>query len=236
MSRVVSLCFDDGFLATAGTVRRIFEARGLRASFCVLAAPQEVRDALIASRPLGDWAFWREAAAAGHEVAPHGWAHERLARTPLAKACASLDRTLEVFARELPGFEARKAVFHLAHLAAPEPVVEHLRGRVLGVRRAVGRDALNALHGRATGADIDCVTYGEAVDERLLARLDRFVREETGWLVLVLHGVDGEGWGPVRSETLELALDRLMAAGVRVAPTGKVLVEAIEAAYRPGGT
>ncbi|ODT88911.1 polysaccharide deacetylase family protein [Phenylobacterium sp. SCN 70-31] len=219
MSRSVSFCFDDGFRRTAGGVREVFEARGVHAAFCVLAAPEQTADPFIRATPVADWGWWRETAAAGHPVEAHGWAHERLADLPLSEACEGLDRTLDVFRRELPGFEPSRQVFHLAYLAAPQAVVDHLAQKSLGVRRALGGAGLNA----APGRDIDCVTFGDPADERLAARIDRFLAEEDGWLVLVLHGLDGEGWGPIRRTTLEAQLDRLLSAGVRVAPPSHVL-------------
>jgi peptidoglycan/xylan/chitin deacetylase (PgdA/CDA1 family) len=221
--RVVSFCFDDGFRATADKVRAIFEARGLHASFCVLAAPGQAQDPFIRGAGIADWGYWRDAAAGGHEVAPHGWAHERLGEMPLPAACESLDRTLQTFAREMPGFEARDQLFHLAYLAAPEPVVDHIAGLALGVRRRIGRDGLNPLQGHRRGGSVDCITFGDGADGLLEARLTRFVADEAGWLVVVLHGLDGEGWGPVCVATLSAALDRLLEAGAQVRPAGQVM-------------
>lgn len=227
MIRVVSFCFDDGFRASAEKIRAIFEARGLAATFCALAAPEQAQDPFIRGAEIADWGYWREAVSAGHEVAPHGWAHERLSELPPAEASASLERTLEAFARELPGFEAREQIFHLAYLAAPDPVVAHLSSRVLGVRRRMGREGLNPGRGHVRGGDVDCVSFGDGADELVTRRLSRFAGE-AGWLVLVLHGLDGEGWGPVRAATLERALDHLLAACVEVRPAGAVLREALE--------
>ncbi|MFC3077751.1 polysaccharide deacetylase family protein [Phenylobacterium terrae] len=223
MSRIVSFCFDDGFRASAETVWRLFAARDLSATFCVLAAPELAKDPFIRGAAIADWGFWREAQAAGHEVAPHGWAHERLGELPVPAACESLDRTLEAFVRELPDFELGQAIFHLPYLTAPTPVVQHLSSKVLGVRRKLHQQGLNRAFGHPRGASIDCVTFPDPADERLQARIGRFLGHEAGWLVLVLHGLDGEGWGPVSSDTLAAILDRLTASGVRVAPAGQVL-------------
>ncbi|MDZ4375969.1 MAG: polysaccharide deacetylase family protein [Phenylobacterium sp.] len=222
MNRTVSMCFDDGFEATARAVRDVFEARDLRATFCVLAAPEQTADPFIRARPVADWGWWRETAGAGHAVEAHGWAHERLGDLSLAEACNGVDRTLEVFRRELPGFDPARQVFHLAYLAAPQGVVDYVAARSLGVRRALGGAGLNPSPRR----DIDCITFGDPADERLTARIDRFLDAEAGWLVLVLHGLDGEGWGPVRRATLEAQLDRLLAAGVEVAPPRDILLKA----------
>jgi peptidoglycan/xylan/chitin deacetylase (PgdA/CDA1 family) len=223
--RTVSFCFDDGFRATAGKVWLAFAARDLAASFCVLAAPDLTRDPFIRAAQVGDWGFWREARAAGHEVAPHGWAHEHLGQVPFDEARAGLERTLEDFTRELPGFEATGSLFHLAYLAAPEPVVDFIGGRTLGVRRALGQAGLNPAGSLKRGGGVDCITFGDGADALAMARVERFLKGEDGWLVLVFHGLDGEGWGTLASATLEALLDRLGEAGVRIAPANQVMLE-----------
>ncbi|MCE3290546.1 MAG: Polysaccharide deacetylase [Caulobacter sp.] len=227
MTRTVSFCFDDGFRATAGKVWSAFAGRGLAASFCVLAAPELARDPFIRGAQVADWGFWREARAAGHEVAPHGWAHERLGELSFDEAQAGIERTLGAFADELPGFEAGDSLFHLAYLAAPQPVVDFVGGRTLGVRRALGRSGLNPPGSVTRGGGVDCITFGDGADALATARVERFLAEEDGWLVLVLHGLDGEGWGPLASATLERLLDRLGEAGVRIAPANQAMLEQV---------
>lgn len=223
--RIVSFCFDDGFLETAGKAWALFAARRLAATYCVLAAPELARDPYIASSRVADWGFWREAAAAGHEVAPHGWAHEHLGQIPPEAALSSIDRALDAFRLELPGFSPAEAVFHLAYLTAPAEVLTALSARVLAVRRGMGGAGLNPTGPRAPGEGVDCITFGDPAEAQLAARVERFLAREHGWLVLVLHGLDGEGWGPVSSAGLERIVDRLLEAGVRIAPAGTVARE-----------
>jgi len=49
------------------------------------------------------------------------------------------------------------------------------------------------------------------------------VRDEDGWLVIVLHGLDCEGWGTVASTALETMLDEVLSAGVGVTTPNRVL-------------
>ena len=45
-----------------------------------------------------------------------------------------------------------------------------------------------------------------------------------GWLLYTAHGLDGEGWGPLRSTYLEGLLERLLQrADARILPTPAVL-------------
>jgi len=221
----VSLCFDDGFRRTAQKVLRIFGQRGLAASFAVLAAPELASDPAIRAAPIADWGFWRDAVAAGHTVEPHGYDHAHLGRMPADAAIASLERTLDCFAREIDGFRPADAVFHAPYLAAPPDIVEWIGARMLGVRIGGEAEGLNDLQRVRRGGRIQCVTYGpDGVDASVEARLDRFLAHRSGWLVLVLHGLDDEGWGPLSSSALEAVLDRLLAAGVAIEPPARVLL------------
>jgi hypothetical protein len=60
-------------------------------------------------------------------------------------------------------------------------------------------------------------------DDLARARIERFLESEEGWLVLVFHGLDGEGWGTISAQSLERMLDRLLAAGVAVETPNRLL-------------
>jgi hypothetical protein len=48
-----------------------------------------------------------------------------------------------------------------------------------------------------------------------------------GWMVYNLHGLDEEGWGPIRPAYLEKLLRRLREIeSVRILPTGRALMQA----------
>ncbi|MBL8267882.1 hypothetical protein, partial [Steroidobacter sp.] len=76
------------------------------------------------------------------------------------------------------------------------------------------------------GKPIDCTTFpppdADGIAER---RIQRFIQDEDGWLVLVFHGLDGEGWGTVSSDALARMLDAIQRAGVAVAPPNRVVQE-----------
>jgi len=221
--RTVSFCFDDGFRASADKIRKIFDARGLSACFSVLAAPDRADDPGMRVADVADWGYWRDARAAGHEVAPHGYAHERYDEMAIEAARASVLACLDRLERELPGFDGRRSLFHVPYLRAPAALVGWLGERTLGARVARGNDGLNAWGAIRPGQPVDCVTFGpDRVAERLAARLARF-EDETGWLVLVLHGVDGEGWGPVAADDLARLLDETLAGGADVSPPDRVV-------------
>ncbi len=221
----VSFCFDDGFRASADSIARIFSNRGVAACFCVLAAPELAEDPFIRGARIADWAYWRETVAAGHEVAPHGYAHEHLGKISVEDAQASVQRTLDAFTRELPGFDPRQTLYHLAYLAAPAPIVQWIGEHTLGARMALGNAGRNDGAAWSRGKPVDCMTFGPPNAElRAHERLARFMGEEDGWLVLVLHGLDGEGWGTVASAALEQMLDEVLSAGVAVTTPNRFLL------------
>lgn len=226
MTKTISFCFDDGFRASADTIQRLFSERGLSACFCALAEPSLAQDPFIRAAPIADWDYWRAALAAGHEVAPHGYAHEHLGQLDFTAACDSLQRTFGVFQQQLPDFDPQRSFFHLAYLAAPAPIIQWLGERTLGARMALGRDGRNDAAAWSRGKPIDCTTFpppdASGIAQR---RIQRFIQDEEGWLVLVFHGLDGEGWGSVSSDALARMLDDIQRAGVLVAPPNRVVQE-----------
>lgn len=222
--KYVSFCFDDGFRRSADKIRRIFDVRGLGACFCVLSAPELAEDPGIQGATIADWDYWREAAAAGHEVAPHGHAHESYARIEPQIARRSIETCWETLERELPGFDRRRSIFHVPYLSAPADLVDWINARSLGARLMLGRDGLNPLPRQASGA-IDCACFGpDLVGAAAASRLERFEGEQ-GWLVLVFHGLDDEGWGPVAGNELKALVDGALATGAIVAPPSRLLLE-----------
>lgn len=223
MTQAISFCFDDGFRASADTIQRLFSERALSACFCVLAQPELAQDPFIRAAPIADWEYWRSALAAGHEVAPHGYAHEHLGRLDFAAACDSVQRTLDTFQQQLPGFEPKRSFFHLAYLCAPLPIVQWIGERTLGARMALGRDGRNDLAAWSPGRPIDCTTFAPPdADQAAHRRIQRFIADENGWLVLVFHGLDGEGWGTISSDALARMLDDIQDAGIRVLPPNRM--------------
>ncbi len=137
----------------------------------------------------------------------------------------SVQRTLDAFASELPGFDARQSLYHLAYLAAPAPIVEWIGERTLGARMALGNAGRNDPAAWSRGKPVDCLTFGPPdAQSRARERIARFVRDEDGWLVLVLHGLDGEGWGTVASTALEQMLDEVLSANVAVTTPNRFLL------------
>ncbi len=204
--------------------RRIFEQRGLRATFCVISCPQQSSDSAHLGASFADWAFWRSAYCAGHDVAPHGWAHERLVDMPFEAARDSIERALEHFGRVLPGFRPDRSVFHVPYLHLPDETLDWLRSRCAAVRLARARPGANMIGDTQASGLISCIAFGpDDVGAQARATIKKFGESEDEWLVLVLHGLDGEGWGPIATSELQGLLNLCSASDIKVRTVADVL-------------
>lgn len=199
MTHFVTLSFDDGFESSSRRTAEIFERYGLVAELNVLAAPQ-----LAASEnewhrrwPVGDFSLWRELAARGHAVMPHGYRHADKTQLPLAEAQRLIESCLDVFGAELPGFEASRATFAFPYNNSTAELEAWLGTRV---RAGPGR-----------------------ADDHLVKTVESFLAGPPAWLCYNLHGLDDEGWGPVGTDALCGVLKRLLEREARVLPIVGVL-------------
>ena len=217
--KTVSFCFDDGFLESTRKIASLFEDRGLRASFCVMAAPTESVDIAHRGAQFADWDMWRALRARGHDVGPHGWAHERLSTMPSKAAKQSLRRMFERFEAELPGFLSAETIFHTPYLALPHEILMWLTAQVAAVRVATGGHGITSHAAVRASRVIDCITFGpEAVADQAARHIDQFGTTDGELLTLVLHGVDGEGWGSLALGDLARLVDDCLARGHAIRP------------------
>jgi peptidoglycan/xylan/chitin deacetylase (PgdA/CDA1 family) len=220
-SHLVTLSFDDGFKKSFLKTAEIYEKRKLSACFNVVAAgiPE---DRYIKDSPLGDFALWHELRRRGHEIMPHGYRHENLRARPLEESQKLIERCLGVFAEKLEGFDPKRAVFNFPYNAS-SPELEHwLSSQVRAFR--TGGPAINPWPRRGQ-AKLTCTSFGPGNCEAAIDReIEKLLALESGWLVFNTHGLDEEGWGPLRATYLERLLDRLLALdSVEILPAGKVL-------------
>ena len=222
---IVSLSFDDGFEKSNLQIADIYEKFGLSACFNVLA--REEVDGEKVNDPYhnwtkGDFKLWNELQARGHEIMPHGLIHHNLANMPLADAQRSITRCLEMFTQELENFQAEQAVYNFAYNASTPEIEAWLHGLVKAFR--TGGDAINPLSHRGQFR-LTTSAYGpENCEWHLDEQIDRLLAQPSGWLIYNTHGLDDEGWGPIRGEYLESLLERLSGTnGVTILPVGKAL-------------
>jgi peptidoglycan/xylan/chitin deacetylase (PgdA/CDA1 family) len=220
---LVTLSFDDGFERSSLRTVEIFERHGLIAELNVVAAGHrgEPDETWHTGWRKGDFGLWNELQARGHRVMPHGYRHANRADLPLAEAQRLIERCLDVFAAELDGFEASESTFAFPYNRSNPTLEAWLGGQVRAFR--TGGDAVMPLP-RPDQQRVTCVSFGpERCDDHLTQTVDSFLAGPPGWLCYNLHGLDGEGWGPVGSSTLDRLLERLVARGVQVLPIADAL-------------
>jgi len=203
----VGFVFDDGFRASCLEVARLFEARQLRANFAVLAEP----DTFMPDPEKGDFSLWNELQARGHVIHPHGYDHTDLSSIPFRDATAKIDACMSCFAEKLRGFDATKCIYHTTYNRTTPEIDSYLLSRVLAIRTmgplglpGSGFNDFAQLNTRKLG----CSWHGpEPCDEHLWEGLLRAEQHQPTLFLYMLHGLNNEGWGPVRARTLERVLD-----------------------------
>jgi peptidoglycan/xylan/chitin deacetylase (PgdA/CDA1 family) len=215
-TRYLTLSFDDGYRASSVKTAALFERSGLRADFNVVATFEDRNPVLH-----GDWALWNELAACGHCVHPHGYNHTNKTQVPFEEARDLILRCLDVFATHLNGFDPARALFAFPYNVATPELEAWLPSVVRGFRTGPG-PAINPLPDLDTAKLTTC---GWQDAELWLDRcVDDLLAREAGWLIYCAHGLDGEGWGPLRADYLERLLDTLVGTvNLEVVPATQVL-------------
>jgi peptidoglycan/xylan/chitin deacetylase (PgdA/CDA1 family) len=224
-SHLITLSFDDGFRKSFLRTAEIYEKRKLSACLNVVANGLP-GDAYIQKSPLGDFGLWNELQERGHEVMPHGYRHENLQNLPLDKAQDLVRRCLDLFSEKLAGFDPRKTVFNFPYNASTVELERWLSAQVRAFR--TGGGAINPLPHKSQ-VKLTCTSFGPANCEAAIDReVDKLLAREAGWLIFNTHGLDDEGWGPMRASYLEGLLDRLLALDtVEAVPAGEALAKAV---------
>jgi peptidoglycan/xylan/chitin deacetylase (PgdA/CDA1 family) len=222
---ILSLSFDDGFEKSNLLIADIYEKFALSACFNVLAREEvdgEKVDDAYHHWPKGDFKLWNELQRRGHEIMPHGLIHHNLSNMPLADAQRSITRCLEVFAQELENFQPQDAVYNFAYNASTPEIEAWLPSVVKAFR--TGGDAINALP-HAGQVKLTTSAHGpENCEWHLDEQINKLLAQPSGWLIYNVHGLDDEGWGPIRAAYLESLLERLSKVDdVSILPVGRAL-------------
>ena len=225
-THIVTLSFDDGFKKSFVRTAEIYEKYKLSACLNVIAAGHrsayQAPGKYIAASPLGDFALWNELQERGHEVMPHGYRHANLRQIPFEEAKGLVLRCLDVFSRELKGFDPKKAIFNFPYNASTPELEKWLPSRVKAFR--TGGGAINRLPHKGQ-VRLTCTGFGPGNCEKAIDReIEKLLAKDSGWLIFNTHGLDNEGWGPIRATYLERLLQRLTAIDtVDVLPVGTAL-------------
>jgi len=223
---IVSLSFDDGFRTSCLRIAEVYERFGLSGCMNVLAAPEDLAaDQHEWGADRGDFVLWNELRARGHEIMPHGYSHANKREIGFEKAKASILRCLDIFDEKLDGFDRRSTVFNFPFNQSTPELEAWLPTVVRAFRTSGG--GINLLPHPGM---VNLTTTGsgpENCEEHLGSQIEALLSQPGGWLIYNTHGLDDEGWGPIRTCYLESLLPRLLEIEtVRILPTGVALAEA----------
>ncbi len=131
-------------------------------------------------------------------------------------------RCLDVFVEKLDGFDPKQAIFNFPYNASTPELERWLPTQVRAFR--TGGGAMNPLPQKGQ-AKLTCTSFGPGNCEAAIDReIERLLAKDSGWLIFNTHGLDNEGWGPIRASYLERLLERLLAIdSVEILPAGKAL-------------
>ena len=124
--------------------------------------------------------------------------------------------------RELKGFEPKEAVFNFPYNKSTPELETWLPTVVRAFR--TGGGGINSLPHKGQ-VKLTCTGYGpENCEHHLESEIEKLLAQDSGWLIYNTHGLDDEGWGPIRAAYLEKLLKRLLAIdSVKIMPAAKAL-------------
>jgi len=231
-SHILTLSFDDGFKKSFYHTVEIHEEFGLKACLNIIASahtwpsgPNEYH-----TDPVGNFEDWNKLKARGHEIMPHSWKHANLTEMPFDEAKELIEKCLDYFELHLDGYDSSKAIYNFAYNASDTELEDYLLTKVKAIRTGSwgilgGSKMENPFPQNGNPVRLGCWSFGpDNADQWVEQEVNKFLNGPGGWLILNLHGLDEEGWGPVSSEYLRKLLLRLVEIdSLDVLPTGIVL-------------
>jgi peptidoglycan/xylan/chitin deacetylase (PgdA/CDA1 family) len=208
---IITLAFDDGFKKSSLKTADIFEKYKLSASINVIATGH-LKDFVVPDKyqttEKGDFVLWNELQSRGHEIQPHGYKHANKSELPLSEAQKLVEMCFEYFSKNLKAFKPEKSVFNMPYNSSTPELEAWLGTKVLAYR--TGGPGINALPQKGQ-QKLTCTAFGPGnCEAHLDEQIKSLLAQPSGWLIYNLHGLDGEGWGPVTSVYLERLLERLV--------------------------
>lgn len=231
-THVLTLSWDDGFKKSFHKIAEIHERYGLKACLNIIASAHKWEETPndYHSDPVGDYNDWNKLKARGHEIMPHTWKHTNLTEVSFEEAMGLIDKCIDYFIENLEGFDPSTAVYNFAYNASTPELEDYALSRVRAVRTGgwdiLGERQENPFPGNGGPLRLGCWSYGpENADNWVQTEIDKFLGNPAGgWLILNLHGLDDEGWGPVSSNYLDKLLKKLVEIDfLDTIPAGKAL-------------
>ena len=233
-THIITLSFDDGFKKSFYRIADIFEQFNLRACLNVIASghlPSYKPPTQYMETETGNFHDWNILKKRGHEIMPHSWDHSNLTQMPLEQAKEDIIRCLDYFNEHLEGFNASKAVYNFAYNASTPELEQFALEKVAAIR--TGGNPVNPIPFTPAPVKLGCQSYGpENADKWVKQQINEFLAGSGGWLILNLHGLDEEGWGPVSSSFLKELLKQLVdLEHVELLPAGEVIARTINRSF-----
>ncbi|MEN8117998.1 MAG: polysaccharide deacetylase family protein [Bacteroidota bacterium] len=231
-THILTFSWDDGFKKSFYHTAGIFERYNLKACLNVIASghltafntPNEYH-----ADERGNFNDWNALRKRGHEIMPHSWSHQNLTEIPVDMAKGLIDKCLNYFDEHLDDFEASESVYNFAYNASTPELEEYTLTKVRAIRTGswniLGDIKTNPFPSKNSSMRLSCSSFGpDNADNWVEEEINNFLKSEGGWLILNLHGLDEEGWGPVSSEYLKNLLKRLVEFDyLDILPAGEVL-------------
>ena len=200
-SHILTFSFDDGFRNSFLKIADICEEFGLKACLNVIASGHlpafKAVDDWILPELMGDFSDWNNLVRRGHEIMPHSWQHLNLARQPPEEAKALITKCLDFFEQQLDGYQASNAVFNFPFNASTPELEKFTLSKVRAIR-TFGDAAINPIPSREGPVRLQCLSRGpDNIDDWVESQVNDFLAGRGGWLILNVHGLDNEGWGPM---------------------------------------
>ena len=232
-THLLSLSFDDGFKKSFYRIAEIHEQYGLKACLNVIATGHlksfNTEPKWIPQNLLGDFDDWNTLKSRGHEIMPHTWEHLNLTEVPIEKAKENIDKCLRFFEGHLDDYVPENAVYNFAYNASNAELDQYALTKVKAIRTGgwlvLKETMLNAIPVSDGPFNLGCWGHGpDFCDQYVEQEVNKFLATEGGWLILNLHGIDEEGWGPISTTYLDQLLKRLIKVDyLDVLPTGEVI-------------
>ena len=230
-THLLSLSFDDGFKKSFYRIAEIHENYGLKACLNVIATGHlksfNTEPKWIPQKLLGDFDDWNKLKERGHEIMPHTWEHLNLTEVSIEKAKENIERCLSYFSEHLTGYQSDEAVYNFAYNASSTELENFALSKVKAIRTGGWLVLNNTLVHAIPVSEyrLGCWGHGpDFCDDYVEQEINKFLTSKGGWLILNLHGLDKEGWGPVSTSYLDTLLKRLIKMDkLDLLPTGEVI-------------
>ena len=207
----VTFSIDDGFWKSTQTFLPLFDRYGFKATFNLVTSwitpkKADVNDEYNQGTTHGTWTDWKTVLDAGHEIGSHSMTHPHLPQLPPNEIKRQLLYSKRRIAKRL-GLSGSKT-FALPYNDSSGEVREWIGKYYIAAREGTRTGEIN----EPGSIDFLAVRSWWPLQHQPLSditdRIDR-AREMNGWLVIGLHGMNGEGWHPITTEKMTGTLEYL---------------------------